>query len=73
VIIGLAIQFILELKRLTLGFMVRVMPFLYSYSGGTQENRVMRGERSIGVGSDGVIEMVLLCLYRFMVGWLDWW
>ena len=37
--------------------MVRVMPFLYSYSGGTQENRVMRGERSIGVGSDGVIVM----------------
>jgi len=38
----------------------RVFP--YYYYGSTQANGVIHGERSTGVGSEGMIEMVLLFL-----------
>ena len=43
-----------------------VMSFIYYYYGSTQANGVTHGERSAGVGSDGMIEMVLLSFYRLM-------
>jgi len=36
------------------------MSFLYYYYRGTQVNGAIRGEMSAGVGSDGMIKMVLL-------------
>jgi len=47
---ALVISFVLELEGLTEG--VIVMSFHY---GGTQANGVIHGERSTGVGSDGMI------------------
>ena len=41
----------------------RAFPLLSSYHGGTQANRVIHRERSTGVGSDGVTEMVLRIIH----------
>jgi len=60
-IIALVVSFILELKGLTQGFMVRFSH--HKYPRGTQANGTVHEERSTSVGSDGMIETVLLFLY----------
>jgi len=59
---GLAISSVLELKRLIKELMVM------SFHGSTQANGVIQGERSTSVGSDAMVEMVLLFFYRLMFG-----
>jgi len=49
---ALVISFLPELKGLMEGFIVMICLFNY---GGTQANGVIHGERSTGVGSDGMI------------------
>jgi len=52
------ISLVPELKVLLEGFMV--MSLLYYYYRSTQENGVIHGERSTGVGCDGMTELVWL-------------
>jgi len=44
------------------------MFFLYYHHGGMQVNGVIHGEKSIGVGSDRMTDMVLLYRYRLVFG-----
>jgi len=59
--VALIISFILELRRLAEGFIV--MFSLYYCYRSTQANGATHAERPTGMGSDGMIEMVLLFLY----------
>jgi len=63
---ALVISFVLELKTLTEVFMI--MSSLYYYRGSAQVNGVIHGERSTRVGSDRMIEMASLFLYRLVFG-----
>lgn len=65
-IIALVISFVMEMEGLTEVF--TVIFFLHHYDGGTQANGFIHGERSTGVGSDRIGEMVLLSYYRLMFG-----
>jgi len=58
VIIALVISFVPELRRLMEGFMVKY--FLYHCQESTQANGFIHEERSTGVGSDRMVEMVIL-------------
>ena len=61
-------SFILEMKELTEGF--TAMSFLHHYYGRIQANSVTHEERSAGMGSDRMVEMILLFLHRFISSWL---
>jgi len=67
VIIGVSDSIYPRVERIEVGVYGHALPlFLFRrYTG--KYGHTWR-ERSIGVGSDGMIEMVLFFLYRFMVG-----
>jgi len=64
-IMALVISFVPEWKGLTKGFMI--ISFLSYHHGGTQANGSCVRKRPAGVGSDRMIEVVLLFLYRLII------